>query len=311
LDLEEKYMYRCLQLAKYGKGWVSPNPMVGAVIVRQGKIIGEACHRRYGEPHAEVNAIQSVRNQELLKESTLYVNLEPCAHYGKTPPCAELIIQKQIPRVIIGSVDPFPEVAGKGVKMLQEAGIDVISGVLEEECEWLNRRFFTFHQKHRPYIVLKWAQSADGFMDRCRQVGDGQLPVRFSNDFTQIQVHKIRAEETAIMVGSRTEKLDNPQLNVRYWHGINPLIIKPLTGKPLSVQMQDLYERNIQSLLVEGGATLLQSFIDEHLWDEAQIEIHPMELEDGIKIPTFAATLENVQKCKKSSVLVFYNKNKL
>ncbi|MDR2058207.1 MAG: bifunctional diaminohydroxyphosphoribosylaminopyrimidine deaminase/5-amino-6-(5-phosphoribosylamino)uracil reductase RibD [Dysgonamonadaceae bacterium] len=308
---EEKYMHRCLQLAGYGNGWVAPNPMVGTVIVHQGKIIGEGFHRKYGEAHAEVNAINAVRNLELLKESTLYVNLEPCSHYGKTPPCTRLIIEKQIPRVIIGQIDPFPTVSGKGIKMLNDAGIEVSVGILEKECERLNRRFITYHQKHRPYIILKWAQSSDGFMDRLRETGDGQSPIRFSNDFTQILVHKMRAEEAAIMVGSRTEKLDKPQLNVRFWDGNNPKIIKPFADKSLSAQMSVLYEQKIQSLMVEGGSKLLQSFINEHLWDEAQVEINPMKLKKGVKIPNFSGTLENVQKCKKSTVLVFWNSLKL
>jgi diaminohydroxyphosphoribosylaminopyrimidine deaminase/5-amino-6-(5-phosphoribosylamino)uracil reductase len=307
-NLEEKYMKRCLQLAGYGKGFVAPNPMVGAVIVHNGKIIGEGYHRQYGGPHAEVHAIHSVKNQELLKTSVLYVNLEPCSHFGKTPPCTELIIEKQIPKVVIGQQDPFPEVAGRGIKRLKESGIEVVSGVLEKECEWLNRRFITFYQKSRPYIILKWAQSADGFIDRFREVGDGQTPVRFSNDFTQLSLHKMRAEEAAIMVGSRTEKLDKPLLNVRYWHGKNPVIIKPVAGKSLHEQMFQLYEQKLQSLLVEGGAKLLQSFIDADLWDEAQVEISPLKLYEGVKIPTISGTLENVQKCKNSSVFL-YKKN--
>jgi diaminohydroxyphosphoribosylaminopyrimidine deaminase/5-amino-6-(5-phosphoribosylamino)uracil reductase len=307
MDWEEKYMFRCLQLAEYGKAWVAPNPMVGAVIVCDGKIIGEGFHHQYGGLHAEVHAVNAVKNPELFRESTLYVNLEPCSHYGKTPPCSDLIIRQQIPRVVIGTIDPFPEVAGKGIKCLQEAGIKVISGVLEKECKFLNRRFITFHENRRPYIILKWAQSSDGFLDRFRQVGDGQSPVRFSDDFIQTTVHKMRAEETAIMVGSRTERLDQPQLNVRFWHGKNPHIIKPISSKSLQEQLQELYGQKILSLLVEGGACLLQSFIDEHLWDEAQVEIHPMKLQEGVKIPKLSGTLENVQKCKNSLILFFRN----
>jgi diaminohydroxyphosphoribosylaminopyrimidine deaminase/5-amino-6-(5-phosphoribosylamino)uracil reductase len=307
---DEFYMQRCLQLAEYGQGWVAPNPMVGAVLVYQGKIIGEGFHRKFGEAHAEVNAIHAVRNPEYLKASTLYVNLEPCSHQGKTPPCAGLIIEKQIPRVVVGQTDPFPEVSGNGIKMLKNAGIEVITGILEKECEHLNRRFITFHQKRRPYIILKWAQSADGFIDRFREPGDGRLPVCFSNDFTRIRVHKMRAEEAAIMVGSRTEKLDKPQLNVRFWQGNHPRIIKPVSGKPLTLQMSECYEQEIQSLIVEGGAQLLQSFLAENLWDEAQVEISPIQLTEGVKIPAFSGTLENVQKCKKSLVLLFGNPSK-
>jgi diaminohydroxyphosphoribosylaminopyrimidine deaminase/5-amino-6-(5-phosphoribosylamino)uracil reductase len=309
-SLDERCMQRCLQLAEYGRGWVAPNPMVGALVEYQGKIVGEGFHCKYGETHAEVNAIDAVRNPEHLTAATLYVNLEPCSHYGKTPPCAELIIKKRIPRVVIGHSDPFPEVSGKGIKMLKEAGIEVITGVLEKECEYLNRRFITFHRKRRPYIILKWAQSADGFIDHLRKPGDGRLPVRFSNDFTQIRVHKMRAEEAAIMVGTHTRQLDKPQLNVRFWHGNHPRIIKPVSGKPLALQMAELYEQGIQSLIVEGGAKLLQSFIEEQLWDEAQVEICPVCLNEGVKVPAFTGTLENVQKCKKSSVLFFGNPSK-
>ncbi|MDR1436535.1 MAG: bifunctional diaminohydroxyphosphoribosylaminopyrimidine deaminase/5-amino-6-(5-phosphoribosylamino)uracil reductase RibD [Candidatus Symbiothrix sp.] len=307
MDWEEKYMSRCLQLAAYGSGRTAPNPMVGAVIVRNGKITGEGFHRRYGEFHAEVNAINAVKNPELLRESTLYVNLEPCSHQGKTPPCTGLIIRKQIPRVVVGMIDPFPEVAGKGINQLREAGIEVVTGVLEKECQRLNRRFITFHEKQRPYIILKWAQSSDGFIDRFRQEGGGQSPVQFSDSFRQIAVHKIRAEETAIMVGSRTERLDRPQLNVRFWYGKNPRIIKPVTGKSLTEQLHELYTQKILSLLVEGGSQLLQSFIDEQLWDEAQVEIHPMKLQEGVKIPELSGTLENVQNCKNSVLLFFRN----
>jgi diaminohydroxyphosphoribosylaminopyrimidine deaminase/5-amino-6-(5-phosphoribosylamino)uracil reductase len=310
LSLDEQYMQRCLQLAKYGQGWVAPNPMVGAVIVCKGKIIGEGFHRKLGEAHAEVNAINAVRNLEYLKISTLYVNLEPCSHYGKTPPCAELIIKKQIPRVVIGQFDPFPEVSGRGIKMLKEVGIEVTTGILAKDCEYLNRRFITFHQKHRPYIVLKWAQSTDGFIDRFRESGDGRLPVRFSNDFTQIRVHKMRAEEMAIMVGARTEKLDKPQLNVRFWQGNHPQIIKPVSGKSLTLQANEWYKQGIQSLIVEGGAKLLQSFITENLWDEAQVEINSIHLSEGVKVPTFNGALNNVQKCKKSLVLLVKNLSK-
>lgn len=184
-------MRRCLQLAHKGLGYVAPNPMVGAVVVHGGKIIGEGYHRQFGEAHAEVNAIRAVRDEHLLREATLYVNLEPCAHHGKTPPCAELIIARHIPKVVVGQIDPFAKVAGKGIEMLKKAGVDVTTGVLKAECETLNRRFLTFITKQRPYIILKWAQSADGFVDRVRTPGDGQKAVRFSSDFTQQLVHKM------------------------------------------------------------------------------------------------------------------------
>lgn len=278
-------MYRCLQLAAYGKGLVAPNPLVGSVIVCEGKIIGEGYHHQYGGPHAEVNAINSVKDKSLLKHSTLYVNLEPCSHYGKTPPCSELIIQKYIPRVVIGMKDPFPEVSGRGIQMLKDAGIDVHVGVLEEESKELNKRFLLFHREKRPYIILKWAQSADGFIDKHRKPGDGQKPVKFSNEFTQILVHKLRAEEAAIMVGKRTEELDNPKLNVRYWSGKDPIIVRSDSTKTLPDLMRELYEKNIQSLIVEGGAKLLNSFISAHLWDEARIETAEIELKEGVPAP--------------------------
>jgi diaminohydroxyphosphoribosylaminopyrimidine deaminase/5-amino-6-(5-phosphoribosylamino)uracil reductase len=300
-----QYMRRCLELAKKGKGYVAPNPMVGAVIVHAGKIIGEGYHRKWGEAHAEVNAICAVKNPELLKDSTLYVNLEPCSHNGKTPPCAELIVSKQIPRVVIGQIDPFPQVSGRGIQLLTDAGIEVIVGVLKEECENLNRRFLTFVEKNRPYIFLKWAQSSDGYMDKIRELGDGQTPVWFSNDFTRIVTHKMRAEESAIMVGSRTLDLDTPLLNVRYWYGNDPVRVKAESSKTLSGLMQELHAQGVQSLIVEGGPTLLQSYINEDLWDEARIEISALKLCGGVKTPVFSGRLEFVQKCKNSSILVY------
>jgi len=278
-------MRRCLQLASYGRGFTAPNPLVGSIIVHQDRIIGEGFHRKWGEAHAEVNAIHSVEKKELLSESTLYVNLEPCSHHGKTPPCAELIIAKRIPRVIIGMSDPFPSVAGKGIKMLKEADIEVKCGVLEKECVWLNRRFIRFVQDQRPYVILKWAQSSDGFIDRLRTKGDGQKAVRFSTDFTQVLVHKLRAEESAIVVGKRTEELDQPSLNVRFWAGNDPKRIYLNSMEPLEKQLHNLYNKGIQSLIVEGGAMLLHSFIEKNLWDEARVEIASIRLSEGIKAP--------------------------
>ena len=215
---EEKYMRRCIQLAKNGLCNVSPNPMVGAVIVCEGQIIGEGYHIRCGEAHAEVNAIRSVKDPSLLKHSTIYVSLEPCSHHGKTPPCADLIIEKQIPRIVIGCQDPFSKVAGKGIQKLRDAGCEVIVGVLETECRELIRKFITFHTLHRPYIVLKWAESADGFIDLERTEGQ---PVILSTPLTSMLVHKKRAESDAIMVGTRTALLDNPALTVRTQSGAN------------------------------------------------------------------------------------------
>jgi diaminohydroxyphosphoribosylaminopyrimidine deaminase/5-amino-6-(5-phosphoribosylamino)uracil reductase len=304
---EEKYMHRCLQLAVYGKGFTAPNPLVGAVIVHQGKIIGEGFHRKYGEAHAEVNAIASVKNEKLLKESTLYVNLEPCSHYGKTPPCAELIIKKQIPRVVVGQVDPYPEVSGRGLKMLQEAGVEVVCGILEDECKSLNKRFSTYILQQRPYIILKWAQSSDGFMDKLREENDGQAAIQFSNSFTRMLAHKLRAEEAAILVGKRTALLDKPSLNVRFWRGNDPVKIIADSHLTLKQQLDILYEQKIQSLIVEGGAKLLHSFLEENLWDEARIEISPLILKKGITAPTLNSALRNVQKCENSLIFSYFN----
>ncbi len=223
MKIEEKYMRRCLQLARNGLGRTAPNPMVGAVIVCGGRIIGEGYHVRCGGPHAEVNAIASVREPELLPQSTMYVSLEPCSHYGKTPPCADLIIEKRIPRVVVGCADPFAQVAGRGIEKLRQAGVEVVVGVCEAECRELNKRFITFHGKKRPYVTLKWAESADRFIDRLRTPGDGASPVVFSTPATRQLVHKRRAEHQAILVGSRTARLDNPSLTVRDWDGPAPL----------------------------------------------------------------------------------------
>lgn len=297
-------MWRCIQLAKCGAMGAPPNPMVGAVIVHEGKIIGEGYHRRCGGPHAEVNAIRSVRDESLLKDSTIYVSLEPCSHYGKTPPCADLIIEKQIPRVVVGCQDPFAKVNGQGIRKLRDAGIEVEVGVLEKECLELNRRFITFYQLHRPFVTLKWAQSEDGFMDAERD--ESEKPVQFSTTFTQTLVHQLRAMHQAIMVGTKTVLMDNPTLTTRLWEGPNPLrvTIDRYGVLPESVHLKDgkvptviydtgnlreilsdLYKRGVQSLMVEGGGRLLQHFIDEGLWDEARVEIAPFCLDRGVSAP--------------------------
>lgn len=300
-EIDEMYMRRCLQLAQCGREGAAPNPMVGAVIVHKGKIIGEGYHRRCGEAHAEVNAIASVARPELLSESTIYVSLEPCAHYGKTPPCAQLIIDKHIPHVVVGCRDPFAQVDGRGIAMLEKAGVEVRVGILEKECLWLNRRFITFHTLHRPYITLKWAQSQDGYIDHTRQ-SDQEPPVHFSTSATQAMVHKLRAENEAILVGRRTWELDHPSLTVRHWHGRNPrpivlshrgvviggnsIAINGETDKErLNLLMAELHKMGIQTLLVEGGSQTLQSFINANLWDEARIETSPIRLGDGVKAP--------------------------
>ena len=306
-DNNSLYMRRCLQLAACGRGFVAPNPMVGAVVVHNDRIIGEGFHGEFGGPHAEVQAIASVKDKELLKNSTLYVNLEPCAHYGKTPPCVDLICEKQIPRVVVGQEDPFPEVCGKGIKKLRDAGIDVECGILEEECKELNKRYLIYTLQHRPYILLKWAQSADGFMDRLREENDGQKPVIFSDAFTRVLVHKTRSEESAITVGTRTLRLDKPALNVRYWKGKDPVKITLDSELPLQQQIGELYHRHIQSLMVEGGAKLLHSFLKENLWDEIQIEVASFPLKIGVAAPAPRGTLQSVQKCENSTLFHYKN----
>ena len=304
MTTDEKYIRRCIELASNGLCNAAPNPMVGAVIVHNGKIIGEGYHARCGEGHAEVNAIRSVKDESLLKKSTIYVSLEPCSHYGKTPPCADLIISKGIPRVVVGCIDPFSQVSGRGIQKLRDAGIDVTVGVLEEECKHLIRRFVTFNTQKRPYITLKWAESADGFIDANRENGS---PVVLSTPITSMYVHKQRAEHKAILVGRKTALLDNPSLTTRNWYGANPLRLTTptlvFTEKEKAVEenleyitldfskdilpqiLTVLYERKIQSLLVEGGTTLLQSFIDTELWDEIFVEHSAKVLGEGVKSP--------------------------
>ncbi|HYK76914.1 MAG TPA: bifunctional diaminohydroxyphosphoribosylaminopyrimidine deaminase/5-amino-6-(5-phosphoribosylamino)uracil reductase RibD [Daejeonella sp.] len=321
----EHYMQRCIDLALSGAGLVSPNPFVGSVIVCQGKIIGEGYHQRYGQAHAEVNAINSVLNnyadaEELLKQSTLYVNLEPCAHFGKTPPCAELIIRHQIPQVVVGCRDPFTQVDGKGIEKLRDAGVEVIEGVLKDQCLDLNKRFFTRVQKQRPYIILKWAQTADGFF------GPTDNSQRWiSSAAAKKLVHKWRSEEDAVLVGKNTALIDNPRLNVREWTGRNPIRIvidrnlqlpadlhlfdqsqetivfnslkTEIDGKIKYLEVEDfdnflpqlicyqLFLMDIQSLIIEGGAQTLNLFIQAGLWDEARVFTSKNDWGSGIKAP--------------------------
>lgn len=327
MNHELKYMYRCIQLAKCGETGAPPNPMVGAVVVCNGRIIGEGFHRRCGGPHAEVNAINSVTDKRLLSQSTIYVSLEPCAHYGKTPPCADLIIQSKIPRVVIGCADPFAKVNGLGIKKLQDAGCEVKVGVLESECLELNHQFFTFHQKHRPWIILKWAQSKDGFIGAC----DTTNRIQFSNALTQTLVHRLRARSGAILVGTRTAILDNPTLTTRYWTGANPLRLTIdrkgclpenlhlldgstptviYTQESIEEILNDLYNRNIQSLIVEGGTCLLQSFIDAGLWDEARIETSPACIGQGTMAPKLSyEKLKSRQYLGKHCICTYRHQN--
>ena len=284
---DEFYMQRCIQLAANGIQGARPNPMVGAVIVANGRIIGEGYHVRCGEGHAEVNAFASVRPEDeaLLKDATIYVSLEPCSHYGKTPPCADLIIKRGVRRVVVGTIDPFAEVQGRGIRKLQEAGIDVTVGVLEKECQGLNRRFFTYHREHRPYIILKWAQTANGFID------DHGKALQISNEQTQMLSHQLRAEEDAILVGHTTDAREHPQLTVRHWHGPNPKRIVLTHNRPLPQLMDDLYQHVIQSLIVEGGRQTLESFITAGLWDEIRVETGAMTVADGTRAPQLPANV--------------------
>ena len=302
---DEKYMQRCIQLAKNGQQNAKPNPMVGAVIVSaDGRIIGEGYHVRCGQGHAEVNAFASVRREDeaLLPEATIYVSLEPCSHYGKTPPCADLIIKKGVRRVVVGCIDEFAEVQGRGIRKLREAGIEVKVGVLEKECKDLNRRFFTFHRENRPYIILKWAQTANGFID------DHHQPTQISNAFTKMLSHKLRADEDAILVGRVTEERDHPQLNVREWSGPDPKRLVIDHAHPLN--LESLHAHNIQSLIVEGGAETLRSFLVQGLWDEIRVETNTtMTVSDGTRAPKIPANAKVVSsEMYDGNVIVVYHR---
>ncbi len=324
MEYDSIYMQRCIELARTGLGKTAPNPLVGSVIVYNNRIIGEGYHHRHGDHHAEVRAIASVKKRELLKDSTLYVNLEPCCHHGKTPPCTDLILQSGIPEVVIGTTDPFDEVAGKGIARLRSNGCDVKVGVLKDNCRILNKRFFTFHEKKRPYVILKWAETADGYIDTERIPGSVNRPTWITSEKLRMLVHKWRTEEASIMVGTQTAMKDNPMLNVRDWHGPSPVrlvtdrslklpgtlhlldqsqptvifnelkeeqeselrYVKINFRERLTSQVMDyLYQRGVQSLLVEGGRQLLQTFIDEGQWDEARIFTGRQFFGQGVRAP--------------------------
>lgn len=281
-ERDEFFMRRCLQLAAQGRQNAKPNPMVGAVIVsEEGNIIGEGYHVRCGEGHAEVNAFASVRpdDERLLPFSTIYVSLEPCAHYGKTPPCADLIVGKGVKRVVCGCVDPFAKVRGRGIERIRQAGISVTVGVLRQECEELNKRFFTFHRYRRPYIILKWARTDDGFLD------DHFRPTALSTAFTKMLSHRLRAENDAILVGRVTDEREHPSLTTRYWPGLDPQRIVLGNGMDIHRLMEELYQRQVQSLVVEGGAKTHLSFIAAGLYDEIRVETAPLLVGDGTPAP--------------------------
>lgn len=342
-------MQRCLEIAQKGFGAVAPNPMVGSVIVYDQKIIGEGYHEIYGQAHAEVNAINSVENKELLKNSTLYVNLEPCSHFGKTPPCADLIVKHQIPNVVIGSIDSNAAVSGRGIKKLVDAGINVTTGILENDCKELNKRFFTFHEKKRPYIILKWAQTADGFIDIERNAENPGTALQISNSESRKLLHLWRSQEQAIMVGTNTALLDNPKLTVRELAGKNPLritvdkwsrlpehiylfdkstptliftaidklsvsnleFIKIDFEQPVIKQMtNELYKRDIQSIIIEGGEQLLNSFINEGIWDEARIFVSNIHIAKGIKSPVLKEEPDTVENVNGDRLFRYTNKSK-
>jgi diaminohydroxyphosphoribosylaminopyrimidine deaminase / 5-amino-6-(5-phosphoribosylamino)uracil reductase len=338
------FMHRSLELAKQGVGYVAPNPMVGAVLVHNGRIIGEGFHQQYGGPHAEVNCVSSVSEQDKdkISSSVLYVSLEPCSHFGKTPPCTDLIIRNQIPEVVIGCRDPFKEVDGKGIEKLKAAGVKVIDGIFEKECRQLNKRFFTFHTKHRPYIILKWAETGDGFISTSPQpfskerafADPANTRLLISNEQTNRLVHKWRSEEASIMVGTNTALLDDPELTTRNWKGASPirLVVDMDMKLPASLKIFNdkqrtvifnrikheekdhliyyqvtedvslvhqianaLYQMKIQSVIVEGGAILLQSFIDEEMWDEARIiKNEELIINNGLAAPQL--TIKNTDQ---------------
>lgn len=339
-------MTRCLQLALLGLGNTAPNPMVGCVIVYNRKIIGEGYHQNFGGPHAEVNAINSVKDKTLLPESTLYVSLEPCNHFGKTPPCTDLIVSTGIKKVVVGCIDPFDKVSGSGIERLITHNIEVIQNVMEEECKQLNKRFFTFHQQKRPYIILKWAQSADGFIAPVNQTENNRW---ISNAYSQKLVHRWRSQEQAILVGANTAFMDNPKLNVRSWYGKNPLRIlidkdlkTPSThyifkdgestlvfcntkiksnapiysvninfAKDVIAQVtQELYKRNIQSVIVEGGSFTLQHFINANKWDEARVFVAQEKyLNEGIPSPDLKLKPRKKETIANDLLLTFINPN--
>jgi diaminohydroxyphosphoribosylaminopyrimidine deaminase/5-amino-6-(5-phosphoribosylamino)uracil reductase len=333
VKIHEKYIKRCIELANNGLGTTYPNPLVGCVIVFNNEIIGEGWHQKAGEPHAEVNAINSVKDKSLLFKATIYVSLEPCTHFGKTPPCCDLIIANKIPNVVIGTVDPFAKVAGKGIKNLLEGGKKVTVGVLEEECNELNKRFFTFHTKKRPYIILKWAESQDGFIAPLAK--EKKEPIWITNEFSRQLVHKWRGEENAILVGTNTVMEDNPTLNVRDWTGNNPIriVLDQNNRIPKEFHIFDnqattisvskdiinfknntaneivsfLFKNEIQSVIIEGGSQTLQTFIDSNIWDEARVFKGSLSLKEGINAPNIKLRNARKKQLLEDELLTYIN----
>jgi len=333
VKIHQKYIKRCIELARNGLGTTYPNPMVGSVIVYNDEVIGEGWHKKSGEPHAEVNAINSVKDKSLLSKSTIYVSLEPCSHFGKTPPCCDLIIANKIPNIVIGTIDPFAKVSGTGIKKLIEAGKNVTVGILEDECNELNKRFFTFHNKKRPYIILKWAESQDGFIAPLTK--EKKEPVWITNEFARQLVHKWRSEEQAILVGTNTVIEDNPSLTTRDWSGNHPIRIvldqnnriskesyifdnqvKSITitkeninfNNNIALEITDfLFNEGIQSVIIEGGRQTLQTFIDANIWDEARVFRGEIYFKSGIKAPTISGENSKKEKILNDELLTFFN----
>jgi diaminohydroxyphosphoribosylaminopyrimidine deaminase / 5-amino-6-(5-phosphoribosylamino)uracil reductase len=342
----EYFIKRCIQIASNGLGSTYPNPLVGAVLVHENKIIGEGWHHSSGNPHAEVNAINIVQNKELLPVSTLYVSLEPCSHFGKTPPCSLLVIEKNIKKVVVGTIDNNPKVAGKGIEMLQNKGIEVIVGICEEECKALNKRFFTFHDKKRPYIILKWAKSKDNFISPNQK--NNQSPFWISNEYSRILTHKWRTEEQAILVGTQTVLDDNPTLDARLWNGNNPIRVvidaNDVIEKEFNIKnnqaptliftkkikentdiisyinysnednlceliLETLYHKSIQSVIIEGGSITLQHFINQNLWDEARIFEGNIFINSGTKSPDISGRIISNQTIKEDQLTILMNDN--
>ncbi|KEZ92982.1 bifunctional diaminohydroxyphosphoribosylaminopyrimidine deaminase/5-amino-6-(5-phosphoribosylamino)uracil reductase RibD [Nonlabens ulvanivorans] len=336
MTTEEKYMQRCLQLAQNGLGTTYPNPLVGSVIVSENdEIIGEGWHLKSGEPHAEVNAVSDAEKKgydgDAFAKATIYVNLEPCSHTGKTPPCASMIVQKGFKKVVVGTLDPHDKVAGKGVALLKEAGIEVVVGVLENECNELNKRFFTFHRKQRPYIILKWAETSDGFIAPVTK--NEQKPVWITNPYSRQVSHQLRAQENAILVGAKTVIDDNPSLTCRDWNGENPLRVVldsrnnitpdyqvmddaavtlklELSSSDTLEILNSLYQNDIQSIIIEGGTTTIQSFIDAGLWDEAyQFMGTDVLFHQGLQAPVLSGDYSMLsRKVLANDVLKIYRK---
>lgn len=343
-EVQEVFMKRALFLAYKAKGTTRPNPMVGCVIEKDGKIIGEGWHYKAGEPHAEVMAIRSIKNLSELNQSTLYVTLEPCSHHGRTGPCTDLIVEKKIPRVVVGTQDPYERVNAAGIKKLRSSGVEVIEGVLKRECRALNRVFFNFHEKKRPYVILKWAQSRDGFIDASAYEKNTKKIFWISNVYSRQLVHLWRTQEQALLIGTQTAQNDNPRLNVREWHGTNPLRIlldrelrlpyqlnlydqkqptliftektppknkdklrfmqTPFTETALEDLLKKVYNINVQSLIVEGGKRILESFIQKKLWDEARVFTARKELKSGLRAPVIQGKIQEQKNIDDDQLMI-------